>query len=206
MLPWPKRFRLTERSPAWLETYSSPNAWWDIGMVVGGEFAWVAYANSSERNIVRMRRFHVATGMLDSTYAEVVVNLSPDSVSEIAMTSNIDDGDTAIYVGIMAVGNVHTYRDDLGGTSFDAMPAPVAGDVIGVDLAMNIHGLGASGYLWLLPGLEFIPATGFQVKVWRLTLLSAWDEAISVQLPPTLDPTSTAISAFEDTIMVAAPA
>jgi len=184
----------TDGGASWQETYFYPSAS-EISMRVGGGFAWVSYAPSPTPTQLRMRRFYAATGAPDSTYNyQLVGNIFPATIVDVAMTSNADSGDSGVYVA--CIGSDHApyfFWDDLAGASFDPFHPPRVTAEGGLDITMN-PGAGSGFFLFL--SFE----GGGLLRVWRLHIFGGWDGSIAY----TMDGSNnyTAISAYQDTVSV----
>jgi len=128
----------TDDGASWAETF-----WWYPGvptdMAVVGGYAWVGYASSGE---ARMRRFYVADGGEDTGYDFYVVkSVAPNTIPEVAVTSNRHDSDNRIYMAYI-VEETNTigwyWADMLGATWGDFSPALTDAEE-GLDATWNPH-------------------------------------------------------------------
>lgn len=188
----------TDGGVTWQETfyYGTESR---ISMTVAGDHVWVSYVLSSAPTEVRMRRFDAATGAVDGVYFwELVANVSPANVDDVALINNAPDFDTAVYVAVIdSNDNVRTYWDDLVGTSFDEYSPPVTNAESHLDFAYCPYGFSSSGYVAYL---SFESNTG-QLEVWRMSWLGTWDQVQAVTLYGSHH--YTAVSAFKETVMTA---
>lgn len=192
----------TDGGASWQETFAYLGGR-DASMAVGGDYAWVGYVDTGDSSIVRMLRFDVTTGFLDPAYDEMVADINPEWVREIAVASNADDVDAGIYLGFIGSDlGVRMYWDDLAGTSFAAFHPPVTDAIGGLDFTTNPHGFGASGYTWFFSYFTPDVGAGESIKVWRAGPFSPWEEVLSIQWPTATSVIDTAISAYHDTVMV----
>jgi len=187
----------TDGGITWVETfyYSITSK---ISMTVAGDYAWVAYSPSSATDEIRMRRFDADTGNPDDVYFwELVADIGPAVVDDVALISNFPDVNTAVYVAVIdGNDNLRTYWDDLNGTSFSDFSPAVTNADRNLDFTYCPYGLTTSGYVAFL---SFESTTG-NIKVWRMSFLGTWDEVYSF----TMDGNNryTAISAYKDTAMI----
>lgn len=185
----------TNGGATWEETYFF-GAESGIGMKVGGDFAWVAYASSATPTQLRIRRFSAATGLVDATYNyQLIDNVHPATIVDVAMTSNADDSDTGIYiVCVTSDGAVKFYWDDLIGTTFDSYHPSITDADGNLDLAYNPGS--QSGFF-----LFISYRVGVLVHVGRLHIFGGWDHF----LLSLSDGNNgyTAISAYNDTVTTA---
>jgi len=188
----------TDGGATWQETFEFGTAS-KLSMAVAGEYAWVSYAISDTPSDVRMRRFDASTGLVDNLYGwELVADVSPADVDELALINNAPDYDTAVYVAVIdTADHLRTYWDDLGGTSFDEYSPPVTNAEDNLDFTYCPYGFSSSGYVAYL---SFESDTG-QLEVWRMSWLGTWDHVYTLAMDGFNH--YTAISAFEETVMVA---
>jgi hypothetical protein len=192
---WPDGWSLnisTDGGATWQETYFYPSAS-EVSMRVGGDFAWVSYAPSAAPTQLRMRRFFATTGAPDATYNyQLVGNLNPVTIVDVAMTANADSGDSGIYVACIGSDNApYFFWDDLVGTSFDPFHPPSTIAEGGLDITMNP---GAGSGFFLLMSFQ----SGSAIKVWRLHIFGGWEQTLSYGVSGSNN--YSAISAYQDTV------
>ncbi|MCP4898402.1 MAG: hypothetical protein GY906_15620 [bacterium] len=182
----------TDGGATWLETYYYPIQS-EISMKVGGDYVWVSYTSSSVPDELRMRRFFVETGADDSVYHfHMVADISPATIVDVAMTSNADSGDSAVYLACVGSDfSAHFYYDDYVGTSFEAFHPPFANASGNLDITMN-PGTTTGFFLFLS-----YRATG-SIQIFRLHLFGGWEHVFAYSITGSNNYTS--ISAREDTV------
>jgi len=187
----------TDGGVTWVETYFY-SITSKISMTVAGDYAWVAYSPSGATDEIRMRRFDADTGNPDNVYFwELVADIGPAVVDDVALISNIPDVNTAVYVAVIdGNNNLRTYWDDLNGTSFSDFSPAVTNAEDNLDFTYCPYGLTTSGYVAFL---SFESTAGF-IKVWRMSFLGTWDEVYSFTMDG--DNNYTAVSAYKDTVMI----
>lgn len=183
----------TDGGATWQETYYYP-AESVISMRVGGDFVWVAYSPSPVPSALRVRRFFADTGASDSSYDyQTIDNIHPATVTDVAMTSNADEADTAIFVACVASDRyVKFYWDELTGTSFESFHPPITDAYGSLDITYNPGA--ASGYFVFISYRSDLYA-----KVWRHHIHGSWDYSEGFLLYGNNN--YTAISAFQDTVV-----
>ena len=182
----------TDGGASWQETYFYPSAS-EISMRVGGGFAWVSYAPSPTPTQLRMRRFYAATGAPDNTYNyQLVGNIHPATIVDVAMTSNADSGDSGVYVACIGSDDApYFFWGDLAGTSFDPFHPPRVTAEGGLDITMN-PGAGSGFFLFMS-----FEGDGL-LRVWRLHIFGGWDSPMNYAIDGNNN--YTAISAYQDTV------
>lgn len=183
----------TDGGATWQETYFYPSAS-EISMKVGGDFAWVSYASSTTPTQLRMRRFSAETGASDSIYHyQLVGNIHPATIIDVAMTSSADDNDSAVYVACIGSDNAaYFFWDDLVGTSFDSVHPPITNAEACLDITYNPDS--SSGFFLFMSfeGMGWL-------QVWRLHFFVGWDHPLTSVVNGNNN--YTAISAYQDTIV-----
>lgn len=184
----------TDGGATWQETYFYP-AESEISMKVGGDFVWVAYGPSTTPTQLRMRRFSVETGVVDSVYDyQLIDNLHPATIVDVAMTSSADEADGGIYITCVASdGAVKFYWDDIAGASFDPSHPSISNADGSLDITYNPGT--QSGYFIFISY-----RVGTFVHVGRLHVFGGWDDFLVTLLDGTNN--YTAISAYEDTVAI----
>lgn len=186
----------TDGGITWVETYSYGIVS-KISMTVAGDYAWVAYSPTSSTDEIRMRRFDAETGNPDDVYFwELVADIGPAVVDDVALISNSADVNTAVYIAVIdGDDNLRTYWADLTGISFyDYSPAVTNADR-NLDFTYCPYGFTSSGYVAFL---TFESTTGV-IEVWRMSFIGTWDQVFTRTMTGTNNYTS--ISAFNETVM-----
>jgi len=139
---------------SWSETYN----WWagydlkSVSTSVVGNFCHVAFGRGSAQDQAFLYRFNCATGAQTnfnngSSYVTVFTTTSPDSILEVALTSNQDYYNNRLYyLAITKNGNLRFFWDDTGATSWTEVPTNVNYANHGLDASCN-EGF-ATYYIW----------------------------------------------------------
>lgn len=97
---------------------------------------------------------------------------------------------------------VKMYWDYPAGTSFTAFHLPVTDAIGGLDFTTNPHGFETSGYTWFFSYITPDVGAGESIRVWRGGPFFPWEEVLTIQWPTATSVIDTAISAYENTVMV----
>jgi hypothetical protein len=182
----------TDGGATWQETYEYPSESF-ISMKVGGDFVWVAYSASPVPATLRMRRFFADTGLVDANYNyQSIGNVHPATVTDVAMTSNADGGDSGIYIACATSDStVNFYWDDLDGISFDPAHPSIVNAMGNLDITWNPGS--ENGHIVMLSyaGLS-------SLNVWRLHFVGGWEASLSYGIAGAN--AYTAISAYRDSV------
>lgn len=115
--------RSTDGGLTWSETYnySSSVGLIDVDLAVVDAYAYVAYVVGNATAEARLRRCLVSTGGIDSGFGfQVVMNAGANTIEEVALASNADDFDNRIYYAIIQNNDVLRWAWDVAtdGTTF----------------------------------------------------------------------------------------
>jgi len=187
----------TDNGASWAETYVYSSVPCRIHMVVAGDHAWVCYSPLGTADQVRMRRFDVATGAVDTAYSHRLVDdVSPHIATDLTLGTNADDFDNRVFPAVITSGDdLRFYWADLNGETFNEMSPPVSTADTGLDFTWNKHG--TSGYVAFMSFL----GTGGGPRVWRVDLFGSWEQVFGWSFSGYHE--QTAISAYQGHVYVA---
>ncbi|MCD6162288.1 MAG: T9SS type A sorting domain-containing protein [candidate division Zixibacteria bacterium] len=121
-----------------------------VGAALLDEFLYVGYSRGTDQSVANIRRFGIEAGgsvkFPDSSSFIQVCNVdSPDSIKEIALATDHNYGDNAIYyTAITTSGNLLCYTSDTSCASW----TEIATGVTNADRALDVAYDGGSGDLW----------------------------------------------------------
>lgn len=113
----------------------------DIDMVVAGDYVYIALSVDGLGE-ARLTRFHAATGLPDIGYEPPpVVDVSPATVSDVALASDQDGADNEIYYALISDDGAlrFLYDSSADGTTFTDLSPPVANAAGGLDMHFNTN-------------------------------------------------------------------
>ncbi len=191
-------YRSTDDGQTWSETYF----WYggagqqavDVDMAVVGAYVYVGYVPSNVATEARLRRNFASTGASDTAYGyQVVLDGTPNTITEVAVESNADTFQNRIYYAVRQSNNVVWWAWDEstdGLTFIEDSPAGAAA-VGGLALCWN------PGYATYYNFLSYIGTDG-HVHVLRKSL-GGWSEATTTTFDGTHN--RTAISAWDEHVI-----
>ena len=207
VVTWPDGWSLnrsTNGGNTWTETY-----FWSVGVgtvsdvdfaIVGG-LIYVGYNGSDIPTAARFRRFNAATGASDLGYGFFTTITAPagQTFREIAVESNTDSFNNRIYMAAVQSDNQlrWVFDDSSDGTTFTEGSTGVANASGSLDMHWN-H-LYEDYFIYMS-----YKSTSNQIQVLRNLQFSGWQPPTTVaSFAPVTPPRDVAISAYDDTVIVA---
>jgi hypothetical protein len=137
---------------SWNETYvwfaGSGEQAVSVSASVLGNYCYVAYRTSDFPFEARLRRFYVINGLAYPAYSTIYSTVTPDTIREVAITSNQDYyNDRIYYFGLAKNGDLRLFWDDTTATSWLEISTGVTDAERGLDATCN-EGY-ATRYLWV---------------------------------------------------------
>ncbi|MCK4421321.1 hypothetical protein KAW48_05935 [candidate division WOR-3 bacterium] len=138
-------YHSTDSGVTWSETYD----WWanyqinSLSATVVTSHCYVAYLGNSSQNSARIRRFKTTDGTVDnfpdgSSWIQVFTTTSPDSIQEVAITSNQDFWNNRLYyLAITNQGSLIYYWDTQDAISWDEVLTGIGNADRGLDASCN---------------------------------------------------------------------
>ena len=133
-----------DKGATWNETYfwfaGTGQQALDVDMTVVGDYVYTGYVASDIANEARLRRNLVSTGGSDNAYGhQLVLDASPNTVTELAVESNADSLQNRIFLAIRQSNNTIRYAWDIStdGTTFSEVSPIVTNAVGGLDMHWN---------------------------------------------------------------------
>lgn len=189
VVTWPSGWSLHtsyDGGASWFETYFRSLGFRtnDVALAIGGGHLWVAYVTDlapGAQDWAVVTRFGRQNGQLDTGYgAKVFVstNGSGESIEEVALASNVEGPDDAVWFASRASNGDLVVRRVPAGTGWPATDLPIAEEYDADSLALD----------WsATPGSPAAPALllGYQAGSW--TLLAGGDGSSTLDLLTAID-------------------